>query len=41
MRQNGGVYVNKPVVVSGNVITADGPAAAEEFGKAMVKYLML
>ncbi|MDR1113548.1 MAG: DJ-1/PfpI family protein [Candidatus Margulisbacteria bacterium] len=39
IQQNGGVYINKPVVVSDNVITADGPAAAEEFGKAMVKFL--
>ncbi|GBR77466.1 glutamine amidotransferase 1 super family [Candidatus Termititenax dinenymphae] len=39
IQKNGGVYVNKPVVVSGNVITADGPAAAAEFGRAMVKFL--
>jgi len=31
--------VLKPVVTDGNIITANGPAAAEDFGKAIVKLL--
>lgn len=32
-------YVKEPVVVDGNIITADGPQAAKDFGKAIVKAL--
>lgn len=32
-------YVDMPVVVDGRIITANGPLAAEEFGKALVKTL--
>jgi protease I len=32
-------YVDTPVVVDGRIITASGPAAAQEFGKALVKAL--
>ncbi|GBR76699.1 glutamine amidotransferase 1 super family [Candidatus Termititenax persephonae] len=39
IQKNGAVYVHQPVVVSGNIITADGPAAAEEFGQALVEFL--
>lgn len=34
--QNNVEYVNEPVVIDKKVITACGPEAAEEFGKAMV-----
>ena len=33
------VYVNEPVVVDGNVITAHGPEAADAFGAAIVTLL--
>lgn len=33
-------YVREPVVVDGNVITANGPSAAEEWGRAIVKLFM-
>ena len=36
MEKGGAVFVRKPVVVSGNVVTANGPPAAREFGKALV-----
>ncbi|MEO0086518.1 MAG: DJ-1/PfpI family protein [candidate division WOR-3 bacterium] len=32
-------YVDKDVVVDGNVITANGPEAAEKFAKAILEYL--
>jgi len=32
-------YVHEPVVVDGNLITADGPTAAGEFGQAIVELL--
>lgn len=32
--------VNQPVVISGRVITANGPAAAKEFGKAVAQSLI-
>lgn len=32
-------YVHESVVVDGNLITADGPAAASEFGQAIVELL--
>ncbi len=32
-------YVNKDVVVDGNIITANGPEAAEKFAKALLEYL--
>ena len=31
------VYKKQPVVIDGNIITASGPSAAEEFGKTIVK----
>ncbi|HQL53010.1 MAG: DJ-1/PfpI family protein [Patescibacteria group bacterium] len=37
--ENGAIYNNNSVVVDGNVITAAGPASAEEFGKEIVKVL--
>lgn len=33
------IRVKQPVVVDGNIITADGPNAAEKFGKAIVQAL--
>ena len=47
IREGGGIpvkadesYLNKVVVVEdGNIITANGPWASEEFGEAIVKYL--
>lgn len=37
--ENGAIYINNSVVVDGNVITADGPISAEEFGKRIVEVL--
>ncbi|MDR1997075.1 MAG: DJ-1/PfpI family protein [Candidatus Margulisbacteria bacterium] len=38
-RQHEGRYVDKPVVVSGNVLTARDYAAAADFGRAIVGFL--
>jgi protease I len=35
MKSGGAVLVNKPVVVDGRIITANGPAAAQEFADAI------
>ena len=32
---NGVVYQDKPVVIDGNIVTGNGPEAAEEFGEAI------
>jgi len=37
LREHGAIYKNCPVVVSGFLITGAGPAAAREFGLAIVK----
>ncbi len=39
MQRGGAVFVEKPVVVSGRIVTADGPGAARDFGKALVAAL--
>lgn len=39
MRKGGALYVEKPVVVSGRIVTANGPPAAREFGRALVAAL--
>lgn len=39
LKNNGAKYVNQNVVIDNNIITANGPEAAEEFGKAIIKYL--
>ena len=39
MRKGGAVFVEKPVVVSGKIVTANGPPAARDFGKAIVEAL--
>ncbi len=33
------IYVHEPVVIDGNIITADGPDSADAFGAAIVKNL--
>ena len=35
----GAVYTGKPVEVDGDIITADGPTSAREFGRAIAKSL--
>jgi protease I len=37
MKAGGAVLVNKPVVVDGQIITANGPAAAQEFADAILR----
>ena len=37
--QNNVTYVPEPVVVDGNIVTADGPSSAEAFGKAIISVL--
>lgn len=39
MMKGGAILANMPVVEDGNVITADGPAAASAFGEAIVRAL--
>ncbi len=39
MQKGGAVFVDKPVVVSGRIVTANGPPAARDFGKALVSVL--
>jgi protease I len=39
MEKGGAIFVEKPVVVSGKIVTANGPPAAREFGKALVSAL--
>lgn len=39
LEENGAIYQEKPVVVDEKIITANGPAAAREFGQAIVKAL--
>ena len=39
LRQRGAAYTGEAVTVDGLLITANGPKAAEEFGKAIVKML--
>ena len=36
LQENGAIYENKPVVIDGKIITANGPAAAEQFAKAII-----
>lgn len=36
----GAIYNGNPVEVDGNVITADGPNSAKDFGRALVEYMM-
>jgi protease I len=39
LREKGAIFEKKPVVVDGKIITANGPGAAEEFGKTIVEIL--
>ena len=39
MQKGGAIFVEKPVVVSGKIVTASGPPAARDFGKALVTAL--
>ncbi|MEM2674590.1 MAG: DJ-1/PfpI family protein, partial [Candidatus Hadarchaeales archaeon] len=39
LEEKGAKYVNKSVVVDGNIITANGPGAASEFGRTIAKEL--
>jgi len=36
LKNNGAIYEKGPVVIDGNIITANGPKAAEEFGKTII-----
>lgn len=39
LKRAGAIYDSKPVVVDSNIITADGPQSAREFGDQIVKVL--
>ena len=39
LKDHGATYINQTVVIDKNIITANGPQAAEEFAKEIVKYL--
>jgi protease I len=39
LKENGAIYEDKDVVQDGKIITANGPGAAEEFGKKLVEGL--
>lgn len=39
VESKGATYTGKPVEVDGNIITANGPAAAREFGRTIAKEL--
>ena len=39
MQKGGAIFVDQPVVVSGRIVTANGPGAARDFGKALVAAL--
>lgn len=39
LKKGGAIYQNKPVVVDGELITANGAEAAKKFGKAIVSML--
>jgi protease I len=41
LQENGAFYQEEDVVVDGKVITANGPAAAEKFGQAVVQVLTI
>jgi len=40
LKEKGAIYTGKNVEVDGNIITANGPQAAEEFGKAIIQSLI-
>lgn len=39
LEDNGAVFVEQRIAVDGNIVTANGPRAAEEFGKLIIKAL--
>lgn len=39
IESRGAKYLKEPVVVDGNIVTADGPSSARLFGKTLVKLL--
>jgi len=39
LEEKGTIFEDQPVVVDGNIITANGPGAAEDFGKKIVEVL--
>ncbi|MCD6550370.1 DJ-1/PfpI family protein [bacterium] len=39
LEENGAIYEDKPVVIDGKIVTANGPAAASEFAQAVIKVL--
>lgn len=39
LEKNGAIYINKNVVIDKNIITANGPAASEEFAKKILNLL--
>jgi len=39
LKDNGTIYQDEDVVVDGKIITGNGPAAAKEFGQAIVEAL--
>lgn len=41
LKENGAEYVDENVVVDGKIITANGPASAEEFAKEIIKMFAL
>ncbi len=41
LKKRGALCQNVPVVVDGKIVTANGPDAADEFGKALVKCLAI
>lgn len=41
LENNGGEFVDEDVVEDGNIITANGPEAAEKFGEKLSKFLSL
>jgi len=41
LTENGAKYLNQAVVVDGNIITANGPVAAEKFGEELKQKLVL
>lgn len=39
VQENGAIYQEEEVVIDGEIITANGPAAAEKFGQAIIQVL--
>ncbi|MFH1199733.1 MAG: DJ-1/PfpI family protein [Candidatus Micrarchaeota archaeon] len=40
LKAHGAQYTGEPVTVDGNIVTANGPLAAKEFGEAVVKAIL-